>query len=127
MRLKTIAKWTHIELIWCCVSVDVLAPNNQDMEKQKLWGGRFTGATDPVMEKFNASIHYDKRMWREDVQGSKAYVKAIQKVGLVTEDECKLILSGLEKVADEWECGKFEIKETDEDIHTANERRLKGL
>lgn len=97
------------------------------MEKQKLWGGRFTGATDPVMEKFNASIHYDKRMWREDVQGSKAYVKAIQKVGLVTEDECKLILSGLEKVADEWECGKFEIKETDEDIHTANERRLKEL
>lgn len=38
------------------------------MKKQKLWGGRFTGATDPVMEKFNASIHYDKRMWREDVQ-----------------------------------------------------------
>uniref|UniRef100_K1QBQ2 Argininosuccinate lyase n=1 Tax=Magallana gigas TaxID=29159 RepID=K1QBQ2_MAGGI len=114
---------------YTCLSeqIDVLAPNNQDMEKQKLWGGRFTGATDPVMEKFNASIHYDKRMWREDVQGSKAYVKAIQKVGLVTEDECKLILSGLEKVADEWECGKFEIKETDEDIHTANERRLKEL
>lgn len=39
-----------------------------DLKKQKLWGGRFTGATDPVMEKFNASIHYDKRMWREDVQ-----------------------------------------------------------
>lgn len=97
------------------------------MEKQKLWGGRFTGSTDPVMEKFNASIHYDKRMWREDVQGSKAYVKAIQKVGLVTEDECNLILSGLEKVADEWDCGKFEIKDSDEDIHTANERRLKEL
>ena len=41
------------------------------LQKQKLWGGRFTGATDPVMEKFNASIHYDKRMWKEDIQVSR--------------------------------------------------------
>lgn len=37
--------------------------------EQKLWGGRFTGATDPIMERFNASISYDQRMWREDIQG----------------------------------------------------------
>lgn len=97
------------------------------MEKQKLWGGRFTGATDPVMEKFNASIQIDKRMWREDLQGSKAYVRAIQKVGLVSEEECQSILSGLEKVGEEWESGTFDIKDSDEDIHTANERRLKEL
>ncbi|XP_061162389.1 argininosuccinate lyase-like [Saccostrea echinata] len=97
------------------------------MEKQKLWGGRFTGATDPVMEKFNASIQIDKRMWREDLQGSKAYVRAIQRVGLVSEDECQSILTGLEKVGEEWENGKFDIKDSDEDIHTANERRLKEL
>ena len=41
------------------------------LQKQKLWGGRFTGVTDPVMEKFNASIHYDKRMWKEDIQVSR--------------------------------------------------------
>ena len=40
-------------------------------EGSKLWGGRFTGATDPVMEQFNASIGYDKRMWRQDIDGSK--------------------------------------------------------
>jgi hypothetical protein len=50
----------------------------------KLWGGRFTGATDPVMEQFNASIGYDKRMWKEDIAGSKAYVQAIQKIGIVS-------------------------------------------
>jgi len=38
------------------------------LQGQKLWGGRFTGATDPVMEKFNASISYDKRMWKGDIQ-----------------------------------------------------------
>ncbi|XP_055996779.1 argininosuccinate lyase-like isoform X2 [Ostrea edulis] len=79
------------------------------------------------MEKFNASIQCDKRMWREDLQGSKAYVKAIHKVGLVTEEECQSIITGLDKVGEEWECGVFDIKDSDEDIHTANERRLKEL
>ncbi|XP_003729478.2 argininosuccinate lyase isoform X1 [Strongylocentrotus purpuratus] len=91
----------------------------------KLWGGRFTGDTDPVMEKFNASIEFDKRMWKADIVGSQAYVKAICKVGLVTEEERDLIDDGLTKVAQEWEKGEFTIQPGDEDIHTANERRLK--
>ncbi|XP_041456886.1 argininosuccinate lyase-like isoform X2 [Lytechinus variegatus] len=96
------------------------------MEKTgKLWGGRFTGDTDPVMEKFNASIGFDNRMWKADIEGSKAYVKAICKVGLVTEEEKDMITHGLTQVADEWEKGQFTIKPGDEDIHTANERRLK--
>jgi len=44
-------------------------------EGAKLWGGRFSGKTDPIMEKFNASINYDKRMWKEDIAGSVSYVK----------------------------------------------------
>ncbi|XP_072164510.1 argininosuccinate lyase-like [Diadema setosum] len=96
------------------------------MEKtQKLWGGRFTGATDPVMEQFNASIGFDQRMWKADIEGSKAYVKAICKAGLVTEEERDSIYGGLEKVAEEWGKGEFVIQPGDEDIHTANERRLK--
>lgn len=96
-------------------------------EGQKLWGGRFTGATDPVMEQFNASISYDKRMWKADIQGSLAYVKAIEKVGLVTENEREEITKGLNKISEEWKNGEFVLKPGDEDIHTANERRLKEL
>ncbi|XP_071093772.1 argininosuccinate lyase-like [Haliotis cracherodii] len=96
-------------------------------EGSKLWGGRFTGATDPIMEKFNASISYDKRMWKADIEGSQAYVKALEKVGIVTAAERDSILGGLEKVKEEWQKDEFELKPGDEDIHTANERRLKEL
>lgn len=96
-------------------------------EGNKLWGGRFTGATDPVMEKYNQSLSYDKRMWQEDITGSKAYARCIQRVGLLTEDELAKIVDGLDKVAEEWNSGTFQVQSGDEDIHTANERRLKEL
>ncbi|XP_062519532.1 argininosuccinate lyase-like [Corticium candelabrum] len=96
-------------------------------EKALLWGGRFTGATDPLMVQFNASIGVDKRLFLEDIQGSQAYAKAIARVGLLTDDELQSIIDGLDKVLEEWNSGTFEIQKTDEDIHTANERRLKEL
>lgn len=64
----------------------------------KLWGGRFSGATDPLMEKFNASISFDKRMWRADLEGSKAYSKALHRVGILATCEMHSILEGLDKV-----------------------------
>mmetsp|Transcript_63791 Transcript_63791/g.94754 ORF Transcript_63791/g.94754 Transcript_63791/m.94754 type:complete len:441 (+) Transcript_63791:587-1909(+) len=76
------------------------------------------------MEKFNESISFDKRMWKQDIQGSIAYAKAIEKVGIITAEERDQIVEGLGKVSEEWAAGKFEIKPGDEDIHTANERRL---
>lgn len=96
-------------------------------EGGRLWGGRFTGKTDPVMEEFNASIKFDKRMWAADIQGSVAYVKGLEKVNLVTKDEMNQIILGLEKIKVEWSSGQFKIQPGDEDIHTANERRLKEL
>uniref|UniRef100_A0A8C7V931 Argininosuccinate lyase n=1 Tax=Oncorhynchus mykiss TaxID=8022 RepID=A0A8C7V931_ONCMY len=93
----------------------------------KLWGGRFVGDTDPIMEKFNASIAYDKRMWDADIRGSKAYAKALEKAKLVTAEEKDNILHGMDQIHDEWAKGVFEVKPGDEDIHTANERRLKEL
>uniref|UniRef100_A0AAX7UBQ6 Argininosuccinate lyase n=1 Tax=Astatotilapia calliptera TaxID=8154 RepID=A0AAX7UBQ6_ASTCA len=89
----------------------------------KLWGGRFVGDTDPIMEKFNASIAYDQRMWDADIRGSKAYVKALERAKLVSTDEMEQILHGMAQ----WSRGVFVIKPGDEDIHTANERRLKEL
>uniref|UniRef100_A0A673X1A3 Argininosuccinate lyase n=1 Tax=Salmo trutta TaxID=8032 RepID=A0A673X1A3_SALTR len=91
----------------------------------KLWGGRFVGDTDPIMEKFNASIAYDKRMWDADIRGSKAYAKALEKAKLVTAEEKDKILHGMDQIHDEWAKGVFDVKPGDEDIHTANERRLK--
>ncbi len=87
-------------------------------------GGRFKGGTDPIMEKFNESLSFDKRMWDQDIRGSMAYAKAIMKSGIITEDEGNLLIEGLGKVREEWASGNFEIKAGDEDIHTANERRL---
>jgi argininosuccinate lyase len=93
----------------------------------KLWGGRFTGATDPIMERFNASLSYDKRLWRHDIRASQAYAVGLSECGILTRQEADAITEGLTRVGNEWEDGTFAIKPSDEDIHTANERRLSEL
>ena len=93
----------------------------------QLWGGRFTGATDPVMEMFNASIHFDKRLCFVDLEGSRCYARALTRTGLLQEDELAAMLGGLDLVEAEWRDGSFAIVSGDEDIHTANERRLTEL
>eukprot|EP00940_MAST-03C_sp_MAST-3C-sp2_P002796 g2796.t1 len=94
----------------------------------KLWGGRFTGAVDPLMNEFNASIGFDKRLSVVDARGSIAYASALERAGILTNEEFKGIESGLNDVIAEWESGEFRIvPEIDEDIHTANERRLTEL
>lgn len=93
----------------------------------KLWGGRFNRTTDELMERFNASIGFDWRLWKADIQGSIAYTKALQHARLLTAAERDRLIQGLEAVAREFEAGQFEIKPSDEDIHTAVERRLGEL
>jgi argininosuccinate lyase len=93
----------------------------------KLWGGRFTGATDPLMEQFQDSISFDKRLWRADIQASQAYARALARIRLLTDAEAQQIVAGLDVVAAEWAVGEFVLKVGDEDIHTANERRLTEL
>ena len=76
------------------------------------------------MEQFNSSIDVDKRMWRHDIDGSQMYAKALESVGILTPSERVAIHDGLEQCRAEWADGTFEIQPSDEDIHTANERRL---
>jgi len=90
-------------------------------------GGRFKGGTDPIMEKFNESIHFDRRMWDQDLRGSEAYTKALVLSSLLTPAEGDTLLSGLASVRTEWAAKTFQLKPGDEDIHTANERRLTEL
>ncbi|NWW10343.1 ARLY lyase, partial [Oreocharis arfaki] len=93
----------------------------------KMMAGRFVGSTDPIMEMLSASITVDQRLSEVDIQGSMAYAKALEKSGILSKTELEKILSGLEKISEEWSKGVFGVIQTDEDIHTANERRLKEL
>jgi argininosuccinate lyase len=93
----------------------------------KLWGGRFEGTPDELMERLNASIGFDWLLWVADIEGSMAYARALERAGLLTADERDRLVQGLEAVAREFEAGEFEIVLSDEDIHTAVERRLGEL
>lgn len=80
------------------------------------------------MTSYNESIHYDKKMFHADVIGSKAYASALHKSGILTLHELNELLRGLDVIEDEWRKGTFQIVPgIDEDIHTANERRLGEL
>ena len=89
-----------------------------------LWGGRFARATDEVVRRFNDSIAFDQRLYAVDVQGSIAYARALSRAGLITGEECAQLITGLERVQDEFDSGTVQFRSTDEDIHTAVERRL---
>lgn len=91
---------------------------------QKLWGGRFTGETDPLMHLYNASLPYDYKMYKADLDGTRVYTSGLQKLGLLTEEELAKIHEGLKEIKKEWDEDKFVRHADDEDIHTANERRL---
>ncbi|KAI0098350.1 argininosuccinate lyase [Hypoxylon sp. NC0597] len=101
-----------------------MASGNKPGENM-LWGGRFTGGLDPLMVAYNESIHFDKALYKQDILGSIAFARANAKGGIITEAEFDKIEMGLQEVMQEWEQGKFVIVPgVDEDIHTANERRL---
>jgi argininosuccinate lyase len=79
------------------------------------------------MEAFNNSIGFDKRLWQADITGSIAYAKALGRSGILKPAEVTSLVDGLSRVAEEWRAGSFKIVSGDEDIHTANERRLGEL
>ncbi|ODV86624.1 hypothetical protein CANARDRAFT_27052 [[Candida] arabinofermentans NRRL YB-2248] len=101
--------------------------SNQQPSEQRLWGGRFTGASDPLMDLYNASLPYDQKMYAADIEGTRVYTMGLEKLGLITKEELSEIHRGLKLILAEWSEGKFVEKPGDEDIHTANERRLGEL
>lgn len=90
----------------------------------QLWGGRFTKETDQLVYNFNASINFDKKLYREDIQGSIAHVTMMAKQGIVTEEEKEAIISGLQGILADVESGALEITEKYEDIHSFVEANL---
>ncbi len=90
----------------------------------KLWGGRFSGKLNPAAWALNASLEVDQRLAEQDVRGSQAWARSLTQAGVLTEEENSQIQRGLEQIAAEFADGSFAFQESDEDIHTAVERRL---
>ena len=94
---------------------------------QKMWSGRFSQSSSSLLDAFNASIFFDKELYLEDIEGSLAHSKMLNKQGILTNEEQKSIEDGLTQIKEEIQNNKFEFKESDEDIHMAIEARLTTL
>lgn len=91
------------------------------------WGGRFAAPPSDGLLDFSRSVQTDMEMWREDLAGSRAHVRALESAGILTRVEADQLWQGLDSVAAEFESDVFEVVDTDEDIHMAIERRLTEL
>ncbi len=93
----------------------------------KLWGGRFTEPTDAFVEAFTASVQFDQRMYREDIEGSRAHAKMLTKIGVLTDKDLSDLLNGLDQIEQEITDGQFEWSIAREDVHMNIEARLTEL
>ncbi len=96
-------------------------------EKNQMWGGRFERGPAAVMEAINASIDVDKRLWREDIDGSKAHAMMLASAKIISAADARAIDEGLDRIAAEIEAGAFAFSARLEDIHMNIEARLKDL
>ncbi len=90
----------------------------------QLWGGRFTKETDQLVYQFNASISFDRKFYRQDMEGSIAHVKMLGKQGILTESETEEIVRAIKEILQEVEDGTLEISQEYEDIHSFVEATL---
>ncbi|MCE5263207.1 MAG: argininosuccinate lyase [Deltaproteobacteria bacterium] len=93
-------------------------------QDEKPWGGRFSEPTDRAVEAFTASIHFDRRLYRYDIEGSMAHARMLARQGLITAKENAAILKGLGEILSDIEAGSFAFHPDDEDIHMAVEKAL---
>ena len=92
-----------------------------------MWGGRFASGPDAVMEAINASIGFDRKLYAQDIAGSKAHARMLARQGIITEADAGKIVQGLDTIASEIEAGTFEFSTRLEDIHMNVESRLAEL
>src|SRR5246500_2713432 len=93
----------------------------------KMWGGRFASGPDAIMEEINASIDFDRHLYRQDIAASKAHADMLAKQGIIAADDAKSIAHGLDTILSEIESGKFTFQKALEDIHMNVESRLTDL
>ena len=97
------------------------------MSTSTIWGGRFTAGPAEIMDRINASIDVDRRLYAQDIAGSKAHCAMLARQGIITETDAAAITEGLDAVQKEIESGRFEFKRALEDIHMNVESRLAEL
>ena len=98
-----------------------------DTKSNTMWGGRFAAGPDAIMEAINASIGFDQRMAKQDIEGSRAHAAMLAAQGILTDSDAKAIREGLLTVLSEIETGKFQFSTALEDIHMNVESRLKEI
>jgi argininosuccinate lyase len=95
--------------------------------KNSMWGGRFAEGPDAVMEEINASIDFDRRLFRQDIRGSQAHARMLARQGIIAADDAEKIVAGLDTILREIEAGTFTFSRSLEDIHLNVESRLAEL
>src|SRR5881396_1244886 len=93
----------------------------------KPWAGRFRGGSDPEVEAFTSSLAVDRRLYRQDIAGSIAHCKTLQRAGILTKREAEKLVAGLNRIEREIADGRFRFAAEHEDIHMAIEARLTDL
>ncbi len=93
-------------------------------KEEKPWKGRFTAATDQLVEEYTESVSFDQRLYEVDIQGSKAHASMLASVGVLTSSESDAILAGLDQILEDIEKGDFSWSQTLEDVHMNIEARL---
>jgi argininosuccinate lyase len=106
---------------------DIAPPSGGDGTANSLWGGRFGAGPSAIMQEINASIGVDKRLWRQDIAGSRAHVAMLGARGIVSAADVAAIDKGLQQIATEYEAGKLVENLALEDIHLHVETRLKEI
>ncbi|MGC8492955.1 MAG: argininosuccinate lyase [Syntrophobacteraceae bacterium] len=91
---------------------------------EKLWKGRFEQPTDKLVEEYTASVHFDSRLYRHDIEGSIAHCRMLAECGIISHDEASLIVQTLGEILRDIERGKIELDSSQEDIHMAIENEL---
>src|SRR6202051_1396665 len=95
--------------------------------RNKMWGGRFRESPAAVMDEINASIDFDRHLFRQDITASKAHAAMLAKQGIIAAEDARAIAHGLDTILSEIESGKFKFKRALEDIHMNVESRLAEL
>jgi argininosuccinate lyase len=94
---------------------------------KRMWGGRFQGSLDERIDRLNRSFPFDRRLYAKDIAGSIAWARALRRAGVLDGKEVETVVSGLKRIRAEFEQGRFRARTSDEDIHSAVERRLVAL
>jgi len=99
-------------------------PERSSNPAAKLWGGRFSESTDAFVEDFTASVTFDQRMYRQDIEGSIAHATMLADQGVLSSEDCAAIIEGLRQIETEIDAGEFEWSVSLEDVHMNIEARL---